>query len=124
METTLQVQYYPDYQTSARPRTIRMAIEKPYTPFTMSQVLLVKNLDMSLEDLPAQFILKLFDRRFIERPIDCDWVPLIESTLQVIGAKINAGKRPDTADDFESGYISDWEPWKKEKYVVSLLKER
>lgn len=91
-------------------------IENAYIPFTQSQVLKVKLNNLTPGD-PEYAVLKLFDRRFFERPSH-PWDQSKEDALLQFLADVETGVRKDDYDGKDSDDYEDWD-WERKYRVVN-----
>ncbi len=114
--TTLTLQSLSHSGSSSPTKIFTVNIENAYIPFTQSQVLKVKLNNLTPGD-PEYAVLKLFDRRFFERPSH-PWDQSKEDALLQFLADVGTGERKDDYDGKDSDDYEDWD-WERKYRVVN-----
>ncbi|KAF8346293.1 hypothetical protein F5887DRAFT_1182194 [Amanita rubescens] len=119
--TTLTLQSLSHSGYSSPTKIFTVNIENAYIPFTQSQVLKVKLNNLTPGD-PEYAVLKLFDRRFFERPSH-PWDQSKEDALLQFLADVGTGERKDDYDGKDSDDYEDWDWERKYRIARNLTKE-
>jgi len=117
----LTLEYFPRGANSSEDYSPVMAvIEKAFTPFTKSQVLLVRFLH-SYPNLPPVAVRKLYDRRFVNDRDEMNhpWLPHLERAVVERSCAVAAGEV--AQNDWDSVDEDEWDDGHYEAHFQSLV---